>query len=54
MKFMIGQRVIYNNIICVVCKPERVDGNTWIDNPEKGYKHWAAEGNLKALPGGQL
>lgn len=55
MKFMIGQRVIYQDIICTVCAPE--DGNheyTWIDNPSRGYKHYASEDNIKPLPGGQL
>lgn len=56
-KFMIGQRVIYGKVICVVCAPEHVNSHTdptWIDNPEKGHKHWVDIGNLKALPNGQL
>jgi hypothetical protein len=52
--FMIGQRVIYNDVICTICKPERDDGNTWVDNPEVGYKHWVDLRNLKPLPNGQL
>jgi len=51
---MVGQRVIYQNVICTICKPERVDGNIWIYNPERGYNHWVAESNIKPLPGGQL
>lgn len=56
MNFMIGQRVIYGNVICVVCAPENTmyADKLWIDNPEKEYKHWVDEKNLKALPGGQL
>ena len=52
--FLIGQRVIYNDVICVVCAPENNNspGKTWVFNPEKNYKHWAD--NLKPLPGGQL
>lgn len=54
--FMIGQRVIYQNVICVVCKPENnnAQDRTWIDNPEKGYKHWVSEDNIKPLPDGQF
>lgn len=61
MEFMIGQRVIYQNVICVVCAPETEDRfeNTWmegvwIDNPKVGYKHSVSVDNLKALPLGQL
>lgn len=54
-EFMIGQRVIYAGVICTVCRPERKDcREIWIDNPEKGHKHWVAESNLKPLPNGQL
>jgi hypothetical protein len=56
--FMIGQRVIYSNTICTVCKPENNDSTRddwiWIFNPERGYAHCAAEHNLKPLPSGQL
>lgn len=68
-KFMIGQRVIYKDmigretnhsqivdIICTVCVPE-FDGDnskTWIINPARGCKHWVSNDNIKALPGGQL
>lgn len=55
MKFMIGQRVIFRNVICIVCKPELNDsGKVWIADPEVGYKHWVSEDNLKPLPNGQL
>lgn len=55
-KFMIGQRIIYENVICIVCNPE-VGGDTsktWISNPKRNYKHWVSESNLKPLPNGQL
>lgn len=58
--FLLGQRVIYQNVICTICKPEHnghLNGaveNIWIDNPEKGYCHYVAISNLKPLPGGQL
>lgn len=56
MRPMIGQRVVYHGVICTVCAPE--DGipttNVWVDNPEKGYKHWASPDNIKPLPNGQL
>ena len=53
---MIGQRVIYKNVVCTVCAPNKGGDQTqtWIDNPEVGYRHWAAEDNLKPLPNGQL
>ena len=53
---MIGQRVIYQNVICVVCSPEDAmcADKIWIDNPEKGYKHWVDENNIRPLPGCQL
>ena len=61
-KFMIGQRVIYSNTICIVCPTERIcrpenSSNRkifWINNPSKGYRHWVSESNLKPLPNGQL
>jgi len=58
MKYMIGQRVIYHNVICVVCKPsdprDQNSKEVWVDDPERGYKHWVAWSNIKPLPGGQL
>lgn len=55
LDYMIGQRVIYNNVICVVCKPENnYSEYPWIDNPGKGYKHFVYPDNLKPLPNGQL
>lgn len=51
-EYMIGQRVIYGSVICVVCAP--LSDDMWIDNPEKGYKHWVSKGNIKPLPNGQL
>lgn len=58
-EYMIGQRVIYRGIICVVCSPDRKAAifdatNPWIDNPERGYKHQVSVDNLKPLPNGQL
>lgn len=59
-EFMIGQRVIFQGVICVVCKPETSTINkgcavdVWLDNPERGYKHFADEGNVAPLPNGQL
>lgn len=55
-KFIIGQRVIYNDsVICIVCKPERKGCiETWVFNPEVNYKHYVSESNLKTLTGGQL
>tara|TARA_R110000851_G_scaffold198788_2_gene349865 strand:- start:884 stop:1057 length:174 start_codon:yes stop_codon:yes gene_type:complete len=54
--FMIGQRVIYQNVICTVCQPDVKNSsfNLWIANPEKRYSHGVAEHNLKPLPHGQL
>jgi hypothetical protein len=55
--FMIGQRVIYQNVICTVCRPGSADTSPawiWIDNPARGYKHAVDKDNLKPLPGGQL
>lgn len=48
---MIGQKVLYQNVICTVCKPEHEDncGWIWVDNPERGYKHGVAPSNLKPL-----
>jgi len=54
-EFMIGQRVIYQNIICTICAPETESvWQYWVDNPARGYKHGVDVGNLKALPNGQL
>lgn len=53
--YLIGQRVIYRNVICVVCMPENdTNGWVWIDNPAAGYKHGASKDNIKPLPNGQL
>lgn len=55
--FMIGQRVIYQNVICTVCTADHNHTDKdciWIDNPERGYRHWVAEHNVQPLPGGQL
>lgn len=58
MQVLIGQRVIYEGVICTVCRPEigvAPDAQKpWIDNPEKGYRHWVSIDNLKPLPNGQL
>lgn len=59
MNYMIGQRVIYANVIVTICPPERddldaLDNNIWIDNPAVGHKHWVAKTNLTPLPNGQL
>ena len=60
--YFIGQRVLYGNVLCTVVPPE-TDPNdpaylsgriVWVDNPEKGYKHWVSVGNAKPLPNGQL
>ncbi|MBL4904258.1 MAG: hypothetical protein JKY62_16670 [Desulfocapsa sp.] len=56
--YMIGQRVIYHNVICRICIPETAheltEDRIWINNPEKGYKHWVSKSNIKPLPNGQL
>lgn len=54
--FMIGQQVIYQRIICIICEPEHPEYSYeyWIHNPSKGYKHGVATSNLKPLPNGQL
>lgn len=54
--FKIGQRVLYQNVICVVCPSETKEGihRLWIDNPERGYKHWVSPHNIQPLPNGQL
>lgn len=57
-KFMIGQRVIYYDVICIVVPPNKGHpvkaDEVWIDNPEKGYCHWVDIRNVKPLPNGQL
>lgn len=55
-EFIIGQRVIYYDVICIICKPENNNCGKWIwiDNPEKGYKHAVDKNALQPLPGGQL
>lgn len=54
--FMIGQRVIYQGVICTICTPENKNNSFeyWIDNPERGYKHGVSESSIKPLPNGQL
>ena len=56
MEYMIGQRVIYQGVICIICRPENDcnPGAPWIDNPKVGFKHWVDEDNIKPLPNGQL
>lgn len=54
--FMIGQRVIYQNVICTICAPE-ISGSSfhaWVFNPERGYRHGVDVNNLNPLPNGQL
>jgi len=55
-KFMIGQRVIYQGVLCTICKPDNPSCgyDYWVSNPEKGYNHGVATSNLKPLPNGQL
>lgn len=47
----LGLQVVYMGTICTVCRPENNlnPTKTWIDNPERGYKHWADECNLKPI-----
>jgi len=56
MEYMIGQQVIYGDVIYVVCKPE--DGSRdhwiWVDNPERGYKHAVNSNDIKPLSNNQL
>jgi len=54
--YMIGQRVIYQGVICTVCNPETLDSSfeIWISNPSKGYSHGASIHSVSPLPGGQL
>ncbi len=60
-KFMIGQRVICNGVICTVVKPShrttkshRLSGDLWIHNPERACEHHIDEINVRPLPNGQL
>ena len=54
-KYMIGQRVVYGGVICLICAPEdKHSSNIWVDNPERGYKHGVARSNIEPLPNGQL
>jgi hypothetical protein len=50
-KYMIGERVIYQNVVCTICRPEYKESSfdVWIDNPERGYKHGVDEANLTPL-----
>ncbi len=54
--YMIGQRVIYQNVICTICAPERYGGSFpfWIYNPAIEHKHGVDLKNIKPLPNGQL
>jgi hypothetical protein len=54
--FIVGQRVIYQNVICTIAPPDHMRDfeKIWINNPERGYKHWVSPSNLKPLPNGQL
>ena len=54
--YMIGQRVLYQGVICTVCRPKHDlgDWDYWIDNPEKGHAHGVYNLSIHALPGGQL
>ncbi len=58
--YFIGQRVIYEDVICTVCTPKYTDSRNnldkivWLDNPERKYCHWASRDNVKPLPNGQL
>ena len=56
MNFMVGQRVIYNNVICTICHPETNNSSFdfWIDNPDVGFKHGVSIQNIQRLPNGQL
>jgi len=55
-KFLIGQRVIYQDVICKVCAPPAGKNvfDYWIYNTKTGYEHGVAIYNLKPLPDGQL
>jgi hypothetical protein len=54
--FMVGQRVIYQGVLCTICKPDNpsYSYDYWISNPEKGHNHGVDTSNLKPLPNGQL
>ena len=58
--FMIGQRVIYDHVICTVCRPSRInyhidlDKLIWVDNPAAGMKMIVPLDKVIALPSGQL
>jgi hypothetical protein len=56
--YLIGQRVIYDNTICTVVNPPKLEKQdktkVWIANPARGYHHWVSAGNVRALPNGQL
>jgi hypothetical protein len=51
VNFIIGDLVVWQGITCTVCKPENLlsPDKVWIDNPDKGYKHWVDPFNLKHL-----
>ena len=59
-EYLVGQRVIYSNEICVVCHPPQrkereIDsrGSVWVMRPA-GYESCVSLSNVKPLPGGQL
>lgn len=56
--FMIGQRVIYQEVICTVVPsmtdPLNLEFPYYINNPAKGYVHGVETSNLKPLPNHQL
>lgn len=50
MKYFVGERIMYGNIIATICMPPDEDRYStwdyWIDNPAVGYKHGVAKSNL--------
>lgn len=55
VKFMVGQRVIYDEVICTVATPIKpMPSCLWVYNPDLGYEHFVDRDNLKPLPNGQL
>ena len=55
-QYLIGQRVIYGNVICQIngIDDENNQVKIWVDNPDRKYSHWVSPGNIRPLPGGQL
>lgn len=58
IKYFIGQRVIVNDEICTVVKPEKgkreESGYIWVFVPSRKYASNYAEHNVKPLPNGEL